>query len=247
MGKLHEVLAVEPELKSEAQRTYHSVRNLCAEGANRFIGEVRSYKPLEEAGEPFPDEVVEMATTVGDELARLQSAYGAWIDIAVQKEMTNQIANADVVVNGKVLLAGLSATALLNLEGKLAEVRALYAEIPTNDPAERWELDEQTGSYIAPDRVSYRTKKVPRRFVKQEPTKEHPAQVDVFTEDVRVGVWTKKIRSGMLTPREKRQRLARLDVLIRAVKKARQRANNAEVEDVRVAEVLFRFIDEGVA
>lgn len=243
MGKLHELLAVEGDLKAEAQRDMNRLKGLFTEGQVRFIGQIRAYEPLEVGGEEFEDEITNLATTVDAELTSVKRAFSAWADAAVQKEVTNQGTNADIAVDGEPLLEGLPATALLNLEGKLAELRQVYAAIPTNDPTERWTFDRQLGCYVSQERKTYRTKKVPRAHVLYEATPEHPAQVEAFTEDVRVGTWTTVIQSGMLTPAEKQKRLKRIDALIRAVRKARQRANDIDVMDVHVADKLFAYID----
>lgn len=242
MGKLHELLAVESDLKAEAQRTLSQVRGLFTDGVGRFVGQVRKYQPLEESGESFADEITNLATTVTSELDNLQIPFGRWLNAAIQKEVTNQNTTADVVIDGIVLLAGLPATALLNLEGKLAELRRIYAAIPVNDPTEYWKWDEQLGYYVASLRVTYKTKKAPRSHVAYEATKEHPAQVEMFTEDVRVGTWTTSIHSGALAPTEKRRLLGRLDTLARAVKQARQRANNIDADNAVVSKTIFEFI-----
>lgn len=246
MGKLHELLAVETELRAEAQRALSHIKNLFADGRGRLIGQMRRYQPLEEGGEPFADEVTKLATTVPNELAAFCKSYGRWMDAAIQKEVTNRIAHADVVMeDGDVLLVDMPATALLNLESKLAEIRKVYAAIPTNDPSENWEWNKQTEWFQAEPRVTYKAKKTPHAFVAYEATPEHPAQVEVFTEDARVGTWTTTIRSGSLTPSDKREKLERLDDLLRAVKTARQRANAVAVTRVFVSETLFDYINKG--
>jgi len=242
MGKLHEIIAVEPELKSEATRLLAEVGALFTQGQIRLVGMVRKYSPLEDTGEKFPDEIAELATTVRDELRQLRATFGRWMDATVQKEITNGRTTADVIVDGEVILKGLPAPALLNIESKLAALRGVYAAIPTNDPTERWEFDGQQGVYVSTPKDSYRTKKVTKALVLFPATPEHPAQTQAVVEDVREGVWTNTKRSGMLSPSEKRALLERLDSLARAVKTARQRANDTEADTTRVAEAMFAFI-----
>ena len=246
MGKLHEVLAVEPSLKAAAQRAMNATQGLLQEGKVRLLGEVRHYEPLDEEGQTFPDEVTILATTAQAELAKFAEAYGAWIDAAIQKEATNQNA-AGTVFLGERSLFSLPATGLLNLESKLAEIRKVYEAVPVLDPTESWAFDKAQGHYVSRERVSYRTQKLPRRFIKAEATKEHPAQVEVWTEDVRVGTWRKVIHSGMMTPAEREQRLFRVDALLRAVRQARQRANDQEAETIKIAEQVFAYIETGAA
>lgn len=245
MGKLHELLAVEPDLKGEAERAVSKTKGLFTEGKGKFAGQVRTYAPLEEGEEGFEDEFTTLAATANGVLETLFGSFGRWMDAAVQKEATNCKARADVVVDGRVLFTDMPATALLNLEAKLLQLRAVYGSIPTNDPSEQWTWDGQNGYYTSKPRATYKTKKVPHAFVSYEATPEHPAQVETYSEDKRVGTWTTVIHSGMLAPTDKQERVARLDQLIRAVKEARQRANAAEVVDISVAETMFMFINEG--
>ena len=245
MGKLHELLAVEPELKGQAQRAMSQVKSLFTGGTGRLIGQTRSYQPLDEGGERFEDEITIMAATVEAELDKVATAYGAWMNAAIQKERTNQVARADIVLDDVTFIGGLPATALLNLESKLAELKQVYAAIPTNDPTIKWEYDDQLGYFVSRPRITYRTQKVPRTHVLYEATPEHPAQVELFHEDVRVGTWTTIIHSGGLTPREKQVRLQRVGDLLRAVKQARQRANTVDIEPFEVAKRIFNYINGG--
>lgn len=245
MGKLHELIAVEGDLKTQALATLTGVGDLFQHGVTRLEAQVRVYRPIREDGDTLPAESSELATTVKTELDKVRKAVGAWIDVSVQKEMTNGTTSADVSVDGKVVLAALSAPALLNLEAKLATLRAVYAAIPTNDPTERWEKDSQTNAYVSPARESVRTKKVLKVLVLHEPTKEHPAQVQSYTDDVPEGTWTTTKRSGKLSPAEKADILERIDKLARAVKIARQRANDKQATELKVADAIFNYIHTG--
>lgn len=244
MGKLHELLAVEGDLKSRAQQTKSQIEKLFSDGSGRLLGKVITYQ-VDEGEDPRPPEITELATTATTELELFRGAYGQWLDVTIQKEVTNQEAFDHVVVDGVILFENLPATALLNLESKLAEIRNIYAAIPTNDPSERWEWDTGREHYISLERVTHITKKVPKVLVLYEATPEHPAQVQSYSEDVRIGTRTTVLHSGMLSPSEKRSRLERIDKLLRAVKEARQRANSVDIQSVNIAENLFNFI-EGV-
>lgn len=242
MAKLHELIAVEGDLKATAQRVLADILQLFTQGQVRLIGQVRTYAPVDESGERLFGESTELATTVGDELKGLRAAFVRYVDVSVDKEITNGATKADVVVDGKTVLSSLSAPALLNLEQRIAALRQAYAAIPTNDPTETWKIDPQSGVYVSPPRDTYRTNKVPKAIIGAPATKEHPAQVQYYNDDVRVGTWTTTKRSGMLSPIEKRDLLERVDTLARAIKEARQRANDTDVAGVRVADKLFDFI-----
>lgn len=242
MGKLYELLAVELSLKKRAQQALSQIKGLFASGRGRFTGQIRHYEPLEEDGEELADEITILATSVDKELSELAVAFSPWLNVAVQKEITNAGTGANVIVGEEVVFEGLPAPALLNLEKKLDELKAVYSAIPTNDPAERWTYNGQQDCYVSPERVTYRGKKVPRSFVQCEATKEHPAQVTVYYEDIRVGTWRSTILSGMLSPQRKQQMLERIGFLAIAVKQARHRANAIDVVTDEIAPKVFEFI-----
>lgn len=246
MGKLHELLAVEDSLKAAAQRMLSRIESLFSDGKSKLVGKIRTYQSVNEQGETFEPEIELLTTTVMKEMVEVEKAWAAYIDATVQKECSNQNTEADLKVGDVTLVEGLPATALLTLEKKLESLRAMYAAIPTNDPAERWTLDNQTGHYVSDPRVTYRTNKVPRVIELSPATERHPAQVQMINEDVRVGTWTTSIQSGMMSPVDKAALLERLDKLAQAVKQARVRANDVEASNVRVAETLFTYIHGGV-
>lgn len=240
MSELHQILAVEGDLKNRAQEALANARGIFASDA--LSGLVRRYRPSEENGEPLPAEDKELVAKVPDVLADVRAAYGEWLDVAMQKEITNQTTGADVEVDGVIVLSGMPAPALLNLEGKLLELRGIYAAIPTTDSSERWQWDKAQGAWVSEPHITYRTNKVPKTHVAYEATKEHPAQIQVYTEDIRIGEWSTVKISGMEAPANKRQLLERVDKLLKAVKQARQRANNATVIDTTVADSIFGYI-----
>jgi hypothetical protein len=240
--KVHELVAVEPDLKIKGQRGVAETENLFTAGLVRLTGQSRTYYPILEEGERLPSEVSELATTVKQELGRLAREFGAWVDVALQKEVANGHTSADVIVDGQVILRGLPAPALLNLEGKLAVLRAVYQAIPVLDPTEVWGFDTNQGCWVSQPRDTVRTKKVPKVLVKYEATKEHPAQTEMYNEDVSQGTWTTVKRSGAMSVTEKRDLLARLDALSMAVKTARQRANDADAALEQYACDIFAFI-----
>lgn len=244
MSKLHELLAVEGDLKGRAQQAKSGTIKLFTDGTGRLLGRVITYR-VDEGEDPRPPEVTELATTVPTELDQFQAVYGQWLDVAIQKEVTNQETAATVKI-GDVDIFGCSlpATALLNLEAKLVELKSVYNAIPTLDPSERWEWDEGRGHYVSVDRENNITKKVTKVLVLYEHTEQHPAQTQAYNDDEKIGTRNTKLYSGMLSIVERRITLDRIDTLLRAVKEARQRANDVEITDVEVAEDIFNYIRE---
>ena len=240
-GKLHEILAVEPDLRSDSTRVLKEVVGLFRDAPERLFATFRSYFPLVDDGETFADESSELTSTVSDELALVADAWGRYVDATLTKEATNQTANA--ILEFDDIDVKLPATALLNLESRLQELRTVYSAIPTLDPKESWTFDEAEGFFASALRTTYKTAKVHKTLVAQPATEEHPAQVHIYQEDDRVGHWENKIFSGMLTKEDKRKKLARIDNLLRAVKKARQRANDIETDEVDLAESIVAYIN----
>lgn len=241
MGKLHELLAVEGDLKSAAISALAKAKEVFSSA--RVLGMIRHYTPLMEDGSPLADERTELSTTSRAELAIIAEKVGAWMDAAIQKEITNAETAADVQINGKTLIPSLPAPALLNLESKLVEIRKLYSALPINDAAERWTRDESIGCWVSAVRTTYRAEKRYKSFEASPATEHHPAQVTVYTEDEKVGVWETTIYSGAVAVTEKQAYLDRIDILARAVRQARQRANMIDVKNVHVAGPIFAFIN----
>ena len=242
MTKLHELLAVEGDLQEKGLAALQECRELYTGGQVRLVGQIRTYEPLVEDGEKLPTEYSEMATTAMVELDRALMGYGAWLDVALQKEVSNCKTGADVVMDGDILLTGLPAPALLNLEKKLDQVKHVLELIPTLDPTEKWTWDAGQECYVSGVHQTVRTKKVPKVLVKYEATKEHPAQVDTYADDTPQGMWTVEKRSGMITVARRRVLLERIDRLAMAVKQARQRANDLVIVPDKYAAVLWRYL-----
>jgi hypothetical protein len=248
--KLHELIAVEGELQGTARKILEETKTTFDKKADHFLAHRKQVKMLAATAEAQAEELSEetaIDTTVSEKLDHMQGALVRWLDAVAQKERTNQDARADLVVDGQVILKDAPATFLLGLEDKFKAIRAVYEEIPTLAPGRTWLPDAghaKKGVYkVSPDEVKIRTKKVAKPVVLYEATKEHPAQVKEMTEDVTVGTITTEHWSGMISPAEKSDLLERIDKLIRAVKKARQRANSVDIVKINVGRALFAFID----
>lgn len=248
--KLHEVLAVESGLQTTAKKINEETIKTFGKKDEHFIETVKSVSHFAEDDQKLDtSESKAMVTTVAEKLAYNAGPNIKALDAYLQKEATNQKAHADVVVDDVTLAAGVPATVLLGLETKLSELRAVYDAIPTLAPGPTWELDpsRKAGVYKSshPD-TTFRTKRNIRPIELSPATQHHPAQVQAVQEDVPVAKITTQTWSGMMTPANKSELLSRLDKLIRAVKRARQRANNTEVEKGAIGKKLFDYIHSGI-
>lgn len=243
MGKLHELLAVEPTVTGSYNAITEETKKVLGK-PEMFTRKVTTKKFFDEAKSHLNTEVLsEMATTVPARLEWYSKAVVQFLDVQFQKDATNHEARADLVVDDVVLVKNVPATTLLMLENKLQDVRKVLMEAPTLPAGKRWTPEpNEANVFNADDEVSFSTQKVSKPVVMYEATKEHPAQVKEVQEDVPVARITTKLSQGMLTSRQKADMLGNLDTLIRAAKTARQRANNAEVKPNKLGEAIMGFV-----
>jgi hypothetical protein len=250
MGKLHEVLAVEPDLEGTYRKMLEEAKGVFKKGEH-YLGFTKTLTMFDDARKQEEEagyEHRELTSTVQDKLDYVAESVVNYFDAFAQKEATNQLASADLVVDGKLLFAAAPATMLLGLETKLRQVREVYETIPTLHPGIKWTEDEQAGENIwvtAEPEVAMKTEKTLKPFVLYPATDKHPAQVKELQDTDNVGIYKKTIRSGMLSPKQKHELLARIDKLIRAVKVARQKANTQEVNTIQIGKTLMDFINKG--
>ena len=115
-------------------------------------------------------------------------------------------------------------------------------ELPALDSSESWRWDENADCFATDATVSNRTKKVPRSHILYEATSEHPAQVEMYHEDVKVGEWRTIKFSSALAAQEKNQMLDRIRKFQDAVKFAREEANSMDVDDVKIGNKVLDFV-----
>ncbi len=242
-GKLHELLAVEASLKGQADSVVKETMTNFTKKQHLFTGKTRKYQPVDDDGEKFPEESVEMATTVPDRLKYTFDALIPALDVTFQKEVTNTEAVADVEVNGEVLFKDMPATALLTLESELKKLRQLLLKAPTLEPGKGWTKEQAVvNTWKSKEIVTVKTKKVEDFKVIVQPTEKHPAHVEKITEDKTVGHWHTTDISGEITSNDKHEMLARLDNLAREVKRARARANQVTASKRKIGKTLLDFI-----
>lgn len=238
--KLHQILALEKAVKGrtegEVTRAYHDAQRTAL-----FAGMTRSYTPKDDEGERLPGERKMTQQTADDVIARAVSAWTRQADLVATKDATNQVARADVIVDGTTLLEAVPVTTLLYLEKMLHNVRELILKLPVLDPEVEWgdAPDASTGLWRSVPEETARTKKIPKAFIKAPATDKHAAQVDVFTEDVVVGTWTRTQFSGALPAGRKIDLLRRVDALALSVKMAREYANQADAVQKKIGDAVF--------
>jgi len=133
-------------------------------------------------------------------------------------------------------------TYLLFLEKQLTDLHTFVHKLPVLDPSESWRFDPSQDCWASDTAETSKTKKVPRNHVKAEATEKHPAQVEVYHEDVVVGYWKTVKFSGALPAARVRELLERVERLQKAVKMAREEANGVAVESVKSGDKVFGYL-----
>ncbi|MFD0686222.1 DUF7873 family protein [Actinomadura fibrosa] len=241
MTKLNQIIAVEKGAKSRAQRELTDLHHRLQKAA-LLSGISRTYQPLDDEGEVLPPESTRVQVKAEAMLAEAARALTRLFDITATKDWANCDARADVVVDGRTILADVPVSHLLFLEKQLTDLHTFVDKLPVLDAAESWTFDESADVWRTEPVRTTRTKKIPRAHVLYEATTEHPAQVETYTEDVIVGTWTKIAFSGALPARRVNELRERVSKLQAAVKFAREEANGAEVTDRKVGEAVFGYL-----
>ncbi len=243
MPKLNQIIAIEKGVKS---RVYGAVTELHKESqkAEPYTGLAKTYRKRDEDGEDMPPEHKRVRQVASEVLRRVAALETELWDVEATKDLANTRAKADVVVDGRVLIKGAPVTYLLFLEKQVNDLRTFVDKLPTLDDTEEWSEDPTTGLFRTGRVTTHRTKKTPKVIVKYEATKEHPAQTELVHEDLVVGYWETVKSSGAIPAPRKALLLDRLDKLARAVKIAREQANDLECDRVEVGAAVFGWLLE---
>jgi hypothetical protein len=241
MPKLNQIVAVVNGKKTEAQKALTEVYRKCGK-PELFNGLHRTYRPLDEEGETFPDEIKPVEYTVDEALKESKEILSNLFDIIATQDYNNGTAVADVIVDSETVLEKVPVTYLLFLEKQLTDLNTFVSKLPTLDVGESWNKDLNKDLYVSGKYDTHKTKKVLQHKVLYEATTSHPAQVEKWTEDARVGTWVNQKFSGAMPVTEKKALLEKLKKLQDAVKFARETANSLEVKMVTVGDKVFNYL-----
>jgi hypothetical protein len=241
MARLNQIIAVEKGVKSrsfsELTEAHHALQKSAL-----LSGISRTYQPKDEEGEPLPPEATRVQVRTDEVIRQTVGILTRLFDVTATKDWTNCEARADVVVDGEPLLRDVPVAYLLFLEKQLVDLHTFIRKLPVLDAAESWSYDASADCWATDATQTTRTKKIPRNHVKAEATEKHPAQVEVYYEDVPIGYWTTVRFSGALPARRVNELLERVEKLQQAVKFAREEANGVEVTDQRVGDAVFGYL-----
>lgn len=241
MAKLNQVVAIESGVKT---RTNAQVSELykAAQHPALFEGFSKKYSPLAEDGEKFPPETKNVQQTVKGVLSSVAKTLTELFDVTAQKDFANREANANVTVDGTVLLTAVPVPYLLFLEKQLTDIHTLVAKLPVLDPAETWSEDVNSGLYRTEPTQTIKTKKVQKALVLHPGTEKHPPQTQLITDDVTVGNWDQTKFSGAMPAPERARLLSRVERLQQAVKFAREEANGQSAPAQDMGSKVFGYL-----
>lgn len=241
MAKLNQIIAVEKGVKSKSLQDLTEAHHALQKPA-LLSGITRTYRPRDEEGEQLPSEATRVQIKAEEIIRKTSEVLSKLFDVVATKDWANTKARADVVVDGQVLLAQVPATYLIFLEKQLVDLHTFVKKLPVLDASENWVFDASADCWATEPLQTTRTKKIPRNHVKAEATEKHPAQVEVYHEDVIVGTWKTIKFSGALPASRINQLLDRVEKLQQAVKFAREEANSVEVEDKKLGHKVLGYL-----
>ena len=241
MTKLNQIVAVVNGKKTRTQKSLTEIYKKLQKSA-LFEGLARTYTPSDEEGETQPPEKKSIQFKARDAINEARSVMAELLDVTATQDFGNCSAYANVEVDGVAVLENVPVTYLLFLEKQLVDLHTFVSTLPVLDSGETWNWDENADCYATEPIVSNRTKKVPRSHILYEATEKHPAQVEMYHEDVKVGEWKTIKYSGSLAAQERNEMLDRIRQLQEAVKFAREAANSKEVDQVKIGNKVFDFV-----
>lgn len=241
MTRINQLLALEKARRNSAEReltdTYKSVQK-----PELFAGRLATYQPYDENGDKQPDQAQPVQLRAEEILQKIVDCRSVLYDTIASKDASNMKARASIVVDGITIVKDAPVVFLLYWDKQMTDLQTLVSKVPTLPADRQWTWDPNTNQYVAAPVRTYTTKKVPRAFVKAEATKEHPAIAETVFEDVQVGAWTTVHYSGAIPAERKAKILERIRKLQEAGRIAREEANNLTVEDLKVAEAMFKYL-----
>lgn len=241
MAKLHQIIAVTNGLKSRTKAAITELHHKLKKD-DLLAGLSRKYRPKDDDGDVLPDESKRVQVTVAESLREAERHWTNLLNCVGAVDNANCSARADIVVDDVIVAEEVPVTHLLFLEKQLLDVHTFFSKLPTLDPAGEWERSDTPGCWVTKPVETVKTKKVPRNHVLAEATDKHPAQVQVFNEDVTAGYWTTRAFSGAIQEKSRQELLDRVTKLQDAVKMARERANDHEVVDVNYGDAVCNYL-----
>ena len=241
MTRLNQIIALSKDAKAQGEaaltKAHHDLQK-----SQLISGLSRVYASLDEMGEGLPPESTRVQIRSDEVIKTVTTRLTRMFDVVATQETANTHATATVIVDDNTLLTEVPVVVLIFLEKQLDNLKTFIRKLPVLDPSEHWQFSESADAYATDPVQTTRTKKVPRNHVRAPATDKHPAQVDMWYEDVIAGTWTTVKFSGALPATRVAELLGRVERLEDAVKMAREQANSIDVVDVHIGRPVFDYL-----
>lgn len=252
MSKLHELLAVDANLKGQAQKCRLELQSTLEKKRHLFAEKLVTFTPLAVDAPVEKREESDIQTTVKKEVAWLTNILTKSLDASYAIDIANTQAKADIILeDGTIIAKDVPATALLQLEKRVKEVAEFVHAIPTLDPAKGFvqDADREKGIYKAREVNKPSTQKIQEPLTLAPATDKHPAQVQLVSKDVKIGTIQELEWSSLITPATKADLLERSETLFRAVTQARSRANDTDIDTKsnKIGKALLDYVFQSVS
>lgn len=241
--KLHQILAVESGIRNQSDKdltaAHHGLKH-----PDMLKGLYRTYQANSDQGEKLPDERTELQSRVPDVIKATVAILQKKFDVVASRDYANMSARADIVLeDGSVLLPNVPATYLLWLEKQMVDLHTFVCQLPVLPADTEWEWDANQNCYKNKHEIkTTRTNKVPYALLLAPATDKHPAQVVKETKDEIVGYYTTMKYSGAVPATVIKAMKERVEELQKAVKLAREKANQIDVVDLKVGNTILKKI-----
>lgn len=244
MPKLNQIVAIVSGKKSETEKARKAIYKI-AQKSDLFNGHVRKYSPNDEDGDQLPDESKRVQQNVPGLIRAFRDAISDLWDCVATQDTSNSLAKADIILdNGTVLVEGVPVTTLLWLDKQLTDLRTFVSHLPVLDPSYDWTWDQNSLCYKTMPTITTRTQKQPKPVVKYDATEHHPAQTELFTQDVIIGRWSTLQFSGAIPLETKKKYEDAVSRLIVSVRKAREQANSIDAVERKISAALLDYVFE---
>lgn len=253
--KLHQILAVNKGVKS---KEYGNITKLHKEmqKSDLITGLQRRFRPREDATgdsnidnfSEYPDEDKKIQLKIEDVISEVQEKFASIWNSEATKDFANARAVADIVLDAdtdkpETLCKSVPVSHLLYLEKQLTDLFTFVNNLPVLSTDHNWEYDDQHSHFRSNVIKTLKSKKVQRPIEMAPATKEHPAQVQLVTDDVPVGVWETTHFSAAIASDRKEAMKKNVLRLQKAVKYAREKANaDTEAPAIKIGSALLNVV-----
>lgn len=237
--RLAQVIGHEKDIRQSAYESLTEIHKNSMK-PDMVTGLTKEYSPKNEGDEKLPAEKTLVKFSTTDALEEASQFMTELFDITLTRDSGNAGISVSLKIGDTVLIEKVPGTYLLFLKKQLDDWKKFVNSLQTLDPAKEWKWVD--GNWRSEPVVTNRTKKEKKALVLYDATEKHPAQVQAYDEDVPVGTWTTVYLSGAIPVTRKKELLARIAQLEKALVEAQEEVNSNLVEQREGGKAIFDFL-----